>query len=230
MTIKKSKRIANRFKSLDLDTVSGEIIRMYKDLQYSVELPISYLRLVEFIFDAKYKGIKLRKRNVVKWPKLFSKFESVLKLVSPHISIYGQVVLRETLAHRYADFYRLRGKHESKFNEHYKFAYEQSKKHKFHVHIDKAACWNGIVYEKCKKMSQAAIYFNLVAQNRLSYESVIFPRLKVESAFDFFVRNTKYSPSNIRECVRCLVKQNAKMQKKYGDSISSKKMNRYKKL
>ena len=211
-----SKKIANLFIKKQPKHIADLIIHKFSQITYGQDVS-PYLRFFENVFSVKEKGLKLSKKIVSNWDGIFYKSEVLLSLVENKLQIYPLIILKETLAHRYADYYRFTGKHENKFNEYYEFSRKNSKINNYGLHIDGGAFWNGVAYERCNEIEKAATFFNMVVQNRLTFVDVRMPVLKVQSSFDFFIKNKEYVPQNIGQCVQKLEEQNCK----YGDFLGT---------
>ena len=141
---KESVRLSRSIRNDTVHKASETLVKYMKDLQYSSEHEnINVLRIMERTFFAKSKGLKLLKKDVKSWSKLFNKCEKIFDISFNNISEYSQVVLMETISHRYADYYRLNRKNEFHLNNGYAFARDISNKNNFYNHKDASSFWNG---------------------------------------------------------------------------------------
>lgn len=228
MNLKESKKIANSFVNQFSDTILKKVMKRFEKIRYGNDV-MPFLRFFEFVFEVKNKGINVSLKHVQNWKKTFQKCETLVTK-SKNIDIFPQIVLHETLAHRYSDYYRITGKYEDKFNEHYSFSYNNAKKNNFGLHIDGSAFWNGVAYERCGKINEASKYFLFVIQNRLEYVDVRMPILKVQSSFDFFIKYPQFVPNFMMNAVIALEKQNVEYGRflKTGNPIQQSVIDNYK--
>lgn len=208
MNEKDIKKIAIEFReSENFDKIKIPILKRFNKIRYGNDV-MPFLRFMEWVFGVKNKGLNLDKKSIIHWPFIFEKCESFLNEIKDEITDYSAVILHETLAHRYSDYFRFYSMYEIEFNNHYQFAYSLSKKNNIGLHIDGSAFWNGVAYHRCENLERAAFFYNIVAQNRLNYIDVRMPTLKVQSAFDFFIKHPEFLPKNIKDCILKLEQQN----------------------
>lgn len=226
------KNLAEKSRSKPVNAVVDGIVKNFSMSKYDINHDNTpYLRFAEWYFGAKKKGLKLSKASVTHWPKLFKKYELIITESYPHIHDYAKIILKETVAHRYADYYRLFKKYEGKFNEYYSFSNSVSSLHNYGLHIDGSLFWNGVAYERSGNILKASKYYKKVVLNRLTYKDPRMPILKVQSSFNFFEKYPKFAPQQIHECVIKLEEQNDKLKLIVGENcaISNKTINYYKK-
>ncbi len=228
MNRKKSDRLASRIRSALIPCVARELSLTIGSLDYpgDGEEDINILRIMERVFSTKQKGLKLKPKDVKHWPMLFDRCEKILEASS--LGVYPEVILRETLAHRYSDYYRLHRKYENRFNECYGFAFKASSENNIYSHKDASSFWNGTAYLRCGKIAKASKSFLRVMQNRLSFRQTRMHQLKVQASFDFFLDHPDYVPDNMGDCVAALIEQNDRFREKFKVGISKDKINKYK--
>jgi len=219
MNKKQSERLSKILRSSSVEDASEALVARIGDIKYptdDIEEDINILRIMERTFCTKNKGLKLNVRDVKKWPELFDKCENIFEISAPNLSLYAQVILRETIGHRYSDFFKLRKKKEDKLNESYGLAFDISDKQNFYSHKDASSFWNGTAYMRCGKIAKAAPFFARVVNNRLSFNQIRMHRLKVEASFSFFIEYPLYTPDNISEGLSALIEQNKRFKDMFG--------------
>ena len=228
--MKKMKNLAEKVRSHSIGSTIDSIVQNFNKSKYGDD-NTPYLRFAEWYFGAKYKGLKLNKSSIKHWPKLFKKYEEIITEADAHIHDYARLILKETVAHRYADYYRFFKKYEGKFNQYYNFSNHVANKHQYGLHIDGSLFWNGVAYERTGDIYKASEYYKQVVLNRLTYKDPRMPILKVQSSFSFFEKYPKFTPQQIHECVIKLEEQNDQLKSIVGENcaISNKTINYYKK-
>lgn len=226
---KDMKKIAIEFReSNKFSKISNAIIKRFNKIKYGQDV-MPCLRFMEWVFGVKNKGLNLDKQSIVHWPKIFIKCEDFLIEYANQFSDYATIILRETLAHRYSDYYRFYRKYEDRFNNHYNFSFSKASELDYGLHKDGSMFWNGVAYNRCNEISKASFFFKIVVLNRLDYSDIRMPILKVQSSFDFFEKNIDMTPDQMSVCVYKLKEQNDKLAKLVGinNSIPEEKINRY---
>lgn len=230
MKDKDIKKLAIEFRESS-KPLDNAIIKHFNKITYGEDV-MPFRRFVEWFFGVKNKGLNLSKNDIKHWKPLFVKMDTFLRLSGDKLFPYPRVILMETLAHRYSDYYRFYGEFEDKFNYYYNQSYLLAKENNIGLHIDGAKVWNAVAYERCGQIDKAAVFYRDAVLNRLSYKDIRMPTLKVQKAFDFFVTNRKLMPSNIKECVLKLEEQNNALAKMVGIDcvISQSKIDKYKSI
>ena len=218
MKKKASEKLANILRSRPVAEAAEILVSKIGDIQYpadDIEEDINILRIMERTFSVKNKGLKLKARDIKPWTGLFKRCEEILELSD--LSPYAQVIMRETIGHRYADIFRLCKRYEDKMNASYGKSFELASIHNFYAHKDASSFWHGTAYYKCGKIAKSAPFFaRVVVSNRLEFNQVRMHRLKIEASYDFFIKHPEYTPEHMKDGVEALVSQNKNFKEVFG--------------
>jgi len=103
------------------------------------------------------------------WGNIFPRVEEILSLVNKEGSIFAKMVMNESVAHRYADYYlqtikpKTKKKYEKKMKKCYTYAYNLSLTTKHTKFMDSAMYWLAVAYQKGNEMHKAIPYYCMVA-------------------------------------------------------------------
>lgn len=112
-------------------------------------------------------SLKIKKNgrgaNPREWGEIFPRIEKIVEIINDRGSIYARIIMNETIAHRYADYFIQMGIHSEKMKKCYKKAHELAVKYKYLKNIDSTLYWLAVAYEKGGRPDLARKYYCKVA-------------------------------------------------------------------